>query len=108
LRTDTIVGRLQTADAVTSASLKADLENEKAASRRLRSELQACRARLGGLLGSAIATDIVGDASTNWKARCGELLEENRTLHESNRRLVEEIDAVRDRNRELTRRLNAT
>ena len=108
VRTQTIVGRLHAADAVTSASLKADLENEKATSRRLRSELQACRTRLGELLGSAIAAEIVGDSTTEWKARAGELLEENRALHEANRRLLEKIDAVRSHNRELTKRLNAT
>lgn len=108
VRTQTIVGRLHAADAVTSACLKADLENEKATSRRLRRDLQACQARFGELLGSAIAAEIVGDSTTDWKGRAGELLEENRALHEANRRLVEEIDAVRSHNRELTRRINAT
>jgi hypothetical protein len=107
VRTQTIVGRLQTADAVTSASLKAELENEKAISRRLRVELQACRARLGQFLGSAVADEITGGSNTAWQDRAGELLEENRTLHDANRRLVEEIDAVRARNREMTRQLNA-
>ncbi len=108
VRTQTIVGRLHTADTVTSVSLRADLENEKATSRRLRSDLQACRTRLGESLGSTIVAEITGDGTADWKARAGELLEQSRTLHETNRRLVEEIDAVRARNRELTKRLNAT
>jgi hypothetical protein len=106
VRTQTIVGRLHAADAVTSASLKAELENEKATSRRLRSDLHACRTRLGEVLGTAIAAEIIGDITTDWKARAGELLEENRTLCDTNRRFVEELEAVRSRNRELTRRLN--
>ncbi len=38
------------------------------------------------------------DGTTDWKGSCRELLAENRPLHEANRRLVEEIDAVRARN----------
>lgn len=107
VRTQTIVGRLRSSDFVTSASLKADSENEKATSRRLRDDLQACRRRLGELMGTTMAVDIVGDGTIDWKARAGELLEENRTLHETNRRLVEEIDAVRSHNRDRTKRLNS-
>lgn len=107
VRTQTIIGRLQASDLVTSASLKADLENEKATSRRLRSDLQASRRRLGELIGAAVAADIIGDGTTDWKARAGELLDENRSLIDANRRLVEEVDAVRSRNTDLTRRLNA-
>jgi chromosome segregation ATPase len=106
VRTETIVGRLQAADLVTSASLNADLENEKATSRRLRGDLQACRRRLAELMGTNIAADIVGDDTADWKARAAELLEENRALSETNRRLVEELDAVRSRNRDLTKQLN--
>jgi hypothetical protein len=59
-------------------------------------------------MGSAAATGIAGDGMTDWNARAGELLEENRVLSEAIRRLVEEIEAVRSRNRDLTRRLNTT
>jgi hypothetical protein len=78
------------------------------ASRRLRGDLQACRRRLAELMGSTIAADAVGDDTTDWKARAAELLEENRALSETNRRLVDEIDAVRSRNRGLTKQLNTS
>ncbi|HEX3539376.1 MAG TPA: hypothetical protein VHT75_02925 [Acidimicrobiales bacterium] len=94
-------------DEGTTAITERDLENEKATSRRLRSDLQACRSRLGEVLGSVVAAEITGVSAADWKARAGELLEENRVLHEANRRLVEEIDAVRARNRDLTRRFNS-
>jgi hypothetical protein len=57
-------------------------------------------------MGTNIAADIVGDDTADWKARAAELLEENRALSETNRRLVEEVDAVRSRNRDLTKQLN--
>jgi chromosome segregation ATPase len=57
-------------------------------------------------MGTNIAADIVGDDTADWKARAAELLEENRALSETNRRLVEELDAVRSRNRDLTKQLN--
>ena len=106
VRTQTIVGRLHAADLVTSASLKADLENEKATSRRIRSDLQACRSRLSEVMGSAVAADVLG-SDTDWQAQAAELREENRGLYEANRRLIEEIEAVRAHSRDLTKRLNA-
>ncbi len=59
-----------------------------------------------GTRGTA-AIAAVSASGGDWKARAGELLDENRSLIDANRRLVEKVAAVRDPNRDLTRRLNA-
>lgn len=105
-RTRVTVGRLQAADLVTRASLKADLENEKAAKKRLRGELRACRSRLSELMGSTVAGDTLGD-DTDCRPGPGELGEENPNASRANCRIIEGNRSRPSRNRDLTTRLNA-
>ena len=91
---------------VTTASLRADLANAKAANHRLNTELQALRRRLGQILGHEILADL-GDAPAGpVDPRIGQLTD---ALAQTNKELAhrgEELAAARQINRELIARLN--
>jgi chromosome segregation ATPase len=91
---------------VTTASLRADLANAKAANHRLNTELQALRRRLGQILGHEILADL-GDAPAEpVDPRIEQLTD---ALAQTNKELAhrgEELAAARQINRELIARLN--
>jgi hypothetical protein len=105
-RTASLVGTLHAANVVTSASLAADLANERATSARLRQDLDVCRRRVAEQLGHAVAASIDATPGIDWQAVASELQDEVEQLTTTNRRLTEEIEAVRTRNRDLTRMIN--
>ncbi|MGH9170851.1 MAG: DUF6262 family protein [Acidimicrobiales bacterium] len=94
---------------VSTASLRADLENAKARNRRLDAELTTLKRRLGECMGAGVATEIggVGDAG---RSQLGARVEElEQALFETREELAgrtEELDAARQINRELLARLN--
>jgi hypothetical protein len=91
---------------VTSASLAADLANERATSARLRHDLDVCQRRVAEQLDHAVAASIDATPVTDWQALAGELKDEVEQLKVTNRWLTEEIEAFRARARDLTRMVN--
>ncbi len=94
---------------VSTASLRADLENAKARNRRLDAELTALTRRLGELMGAGVAAGIggAGDADAPQLGRRVEELEQALfDAREELARRTEELDAARQINRELLARLN--
>lgn len=95
---------------VTTASLRADLENAKAANRRLEVELGAIKRRLGELLGDEVMAKEVGDRSLRAElaatGRVAELEQALFDVQEGLARRTEELEAARQINRELMARLN--
>jgi Family of unknown function (DUF6262) len=95
---------------VTTASLRADLANAKAANQRLHTELAALRRRLGRALGQDVLAEIAGDDTTAIAALSGPRVAElEQTLFETHEALAqrtEDLDAARRINRELLERLN--
>lgn len=91
---------------VSTASLRADLENAKARNRRLESELSALKRRLGQLIGAEAAADS-GDVDPSQLPNRVEQLDQ--ALFDAREELAqrsEELDAARQINRELLGRLN--
>jgi chromosome segregation ATPase len=95
---------------VSTASLRADLENAKARNRRLDAELTALKRRLGELMGAGVAAEIGGGAGDGSAPQLGGRLEElEQALFDAREELArrtEELDAARQINRELLARLN--
>ena len=91
---------------VTTASLRADLANAKAANHRLNTELQALRRRLGQILGHEILADLSDAPAEPVDPRIEQLTD---ALAQTNKELAhrgEELAAARQINRELIARLN--
>lgn len=103
---------VESAARVTTATLRADLANEREFNRRLRTQVTALEARLSELLGQLVLADlpdttraaITGDRQ---QQQVDDLEHVVFQLREELRRRDEELDGVRRANRELTRRLNA-
>lgn len=99
---------------VTTASLRADLANQRAANQRLRQQIRALEHRLGEVLGTQSRTDMTELARLVYGSESGdaqrilELSEQNRSLAGQLADRNEELDAVRRLNTELTRRINST
>lgn len=95
---------------VTTASLRADLANTKAANQRLHAELTALRQRLGRHLGQDVLAEIVGDDNAGISAvmapRVQELEHRLFEVQEELAQRAEELEAARRINRELLERLN--
>lgn len=95
---------------VTTASLRADLANIKAANQRLHTELAALRRRLGHLLGKDVLTEIAGndtaEISSILAPRVEQLEHKLFEIHEDLAQRTEELDAARQINRQLLERLN--
>jgi Family of unknown function (DUF6262) len=91
----------------TTASLRADLENAKAASRRLQAELAALRRRLGELTGQQVLAETGHiHPGTTESARTTELEQQLFDAREALPQRNEELEAARQINRELMARLN--
>ena len=102
-------GRIGTTSShVTTASLRADLVNAKAANHRLSTELAALRRRLGQQLGHDVLADL--DWPTNEASTTTERLTQlEQSLFETTEELAtrtQELEAARQINRELIGRLN--
>jgi hypothetical protein len=95
---------------VTTASLRADLANTRAARQRLETELAALRRCLGRHLGQDALAEIVGDPATHLSALAGPRVQELEAklfdAQEGLAQRTEELDAARQINRELLERLN--
>lgn len=95
---------------VTTASLRADLANTKAANQRLHAELSALRKRLGRHLGQDVLGEIVGDDNATISAVVAPRVQElERQVFETQEQLAqraEELEAARQINRELIEQLN--
>ena len=94
-----------TGAALTMASLRADLENTKAQSHRLRDRLLAAETRLAELLGSQAAAN-VGWVPPDVQRRLDEADVERAQLATRVRELEEELEQVRRLNRELMTHVN--
>ncbi len=91
---------------MTTASLRADLENERARNRRLDAELTTLRRRLGEVIGRDVLSEISTTEDPDIASRVSQL---EQTLFEAQETLVrrtEELEAARQINRELMARLN--
>ena len=105
---DTAAASAQTS--VTTASLRADLANTKAANQRLHTELATLRRRLGRALGQDILAEIAGDEQPSIAAlttpRVAELEHALFQTQEALAQRTEELEAARRINREFLERLN--
>ncbi len=91
---------------MTTASLRADLENERARNRRLDAELTTLRRRLGEVIGRDVLSEISTTEDPDIASRVSQL---EQTLFEAQETLVrrtEELEAARQINRALMARLN--
>ena len=110
---DALAGRVVASARVTTASLRADLANHKAEAQRQRAEIAALRDRLSEALGSSYAAglpeaDRLGlVASRDARERIAELEQDGFELREQVRIRTEELEAVRELNRELMAKLNS-
>jgi len=110
---DQLAGAMVASARVTTASLRAELANYKAEVQRQRTEITVLRDRLSEALGSSYAAglpeaDRLGLlASRDTRERITELEQDGFELHERVARQTEELEAVRDLNRELMATLNA-
>ena len=101
--------RLSASMRVTTASLRVDLENARARTNRLETELSALKRRLGELLGHEMHEDVDlagGGDRAHTGARAAELEQALFESQESLARRTEELEAARQINRELMERLN--
>jgi len=106
---DRQASRVSASMRVTTASLRADLENARARTNRLETELSALKRRLGELLGREVMAEdaaLATDGSTHAGARVAELEQGLFESQESLARRTEELEAARQINRELMGRLN--
>jgi hypothetical protein len=104
---------LRTSARVSGASLRADLENARAQSRRLQDRLRAAEGRLSQLQGARLPSDegfpeaMLGELADQALAEHNSELEGTVfELKEELRRTVEELEAARTINRELMQRGN--
>jgi hypothetical protein len=98
-----------TSSQVTTASLRADLANAKAANHRLSTELAALRRRLGQQLGHDVLADLdwpTIEASTTTTERLTQLEQSLFQATEELATRTQELEAARQINRELIGRLN--
>lgn len=95
---------------VSSASLRAELENYKAINRRQKGEIGALRARLGELMGEKLMEDMpevsFGAFDQKADAELTKLEGDKFQLEERVAVLEEELEAAREVNRKLMGRLN--
>ena len=106
---DRQTSRVSASMRVTTASLRADLENERARTHRLETELSALKRRLGELLGHEVMAEDAALASRDSAStgiRGAELEQALFESQESLARRTEELEAARQINRELLGRLN--
>jgi chromosome segregation ATPase len=103
---DRQAGAITASARVTAASLRADLENTKARNRRLETELNALRRRLGELIGQKALSEITGEQTPVHATRVAQLEQSLFEVEETLARRNEELDAARQINRELMARLN--
>lgn len=99
-------GTVTTSAAVTTASLRADLENAKARNRRLESDLAALRRRLGEVIGQHVLSQISAPEQPSTAERAGQLEQALSGAQEALAQRTEELEAARQINRELMARLN--
>jgi hypothetical protein len=90
---------------VTMAGLRADVANQTALNKKLHQQLRTCEDRLARLHGQHLEV-VSAEEDSRWKLRAEELERENRQLLTANRRLEEDVSALRQHNRTLTRQLN--
>ncbi len=95
---------------VTTASLRADLANAKAANQRLHTELAALSQRLGRELGQDVLAEIAGEDGAGISAvmapRVHQLEHQLFEAQEELAQRTEELEAARQINRELLERVN--
>jgi hypothetical protein len=106
---DRQASRVSASMRVTTASLRADLENARARSNRLETELSALKRRLGELLGHEVMAADAGLATEDSASTGTRVAELEQALFESQdslARRTEELEAARQINRELMERLN--
>jgi hypothetical protein len=103
---DRQAGAITASSRTTTASLRADLENAKAANRRLETDLAALRRRLGELTGKEVLAEIGPTPGRAASARVAELEQALFDAQEALARRSEELQAARQINRELMSRLN--
>jgi hypothetical protein len=92
--------------AVTTASLRADLENERARNRRLEADLTTLRRRLGKVIGRDVLSEISTTDHPDIASRASQLEQDLFEAQEALTRRTEELEAARQINRELMARLN--
>ena len=91
---------------MTTASLRADLENERARNRRLDAELTTLRRRLGEVIGRDVLSEISTTEDPDIASRVSQLEHALFDAQEALARRTEELEAARQINRELMARLN--
>ena len=99
-------GAVTASATVTTASLRADLENAKARNRRLESDLAALRRRLGEVIGQDVLSQISAPGHPSTAERAGQLEQALSGAQEALAQRTEEPEAARQINRELMARLN--
>lgn len=111
---DQVTGRVVASARVTAASVRADLANSRAEVQRQRAEISALRTRLSETLGASYASglpdaDRLGMlASEEAQANIVRLEQRAFELAEELRRVGDELEAVRELNRELMAKLNSS
>ena len=109
---DQLAGRVTASARVTTASLRADLANYKAEVQRQRGEISALRERLSEALGASYAAGLPEGArlellaSRDTQESIAELEQRAFELGEELARRDEELEAVRQLNRELMAKVN--
>lgn len=103
---DQQAGTIAASYRTTTASLRANLENTKAASRRLQAELASLRRRLGELTGQHVLAETGHIPGTAASARTAEIEQQLFDAREALAQRDEELEAARQINRELMARLN--
>lgn len=102
--------QLQRADQITTASLKATVENERARSRRLTRRLEQLERRLSESLGRETIRDsgfeAHDDEMTDIEQRLADLECENAELRRQVKDAAVELEAAQHVNQQLTRQLN--
>jgi hypothetical protein len=99
-------GAVTASAAVTTASLRADLENERARNRRLEADLTTLRRRLGEVIGRDVLSGISTTEDPDIASRASQLEQDLFEAQETLARRTEELEAARQINRELMARLN--
>lgn len=109
-RTARFSGQLATTAQVTGASLRADLENTKAENRRLREKFRILEGRLCDALGQEVTAELAAKGIVAGDTKVAEQVELLQwrvgELEAELRRRDDDLDAVRQANRELMAELN--
>lgn len=106
--TDRQTAAISASARTTTASLRADLENAKAANRRLDADLAALRRRLGELTGKQVLSQIGQSPDPATNTRIADLEHALFETQETLARRTQELESARQINRELMGRLNRT